>query len=254
LAAELLEPLSWDTQHLGRPVARIRARRVRDHELDAVLCAARAAGIALVYWQAETSMKPDAALLNCHGGALVDRKAVFWAELDSLVRPGAAIDDFIIAESSSGSVSEALFELAIAAGRFSRFRVDMRYPRAKFEALYRQWLERSLRREIADCVYFAQPRQTSETPLGLVTVAVQGGEGSIGLIAVHTVAQRRGLASRLLGAAHEFMRQRGATSAKVVTQLANEPACRLYERAGYDLVEVSDFYHFWLHPARMLAA
>ena len=39
--------------------------------------------------------------------------------------------------------------LAIAAGEYSRFAVDRRFPREKSESLYRIWIQRSVSGEIA---------------------------------------------------------------------------------------------------------
>ena len=41
----------------------------------------------------------------------------------------------------------------------------------------------------------------------------------------------------------------GASRAIVVTQLDNASACRLYERSGYRLADLRNFYHFWPQEA-----
>ena len=55
----------------------------------------------------------------------------------------------------------------------------------------------------------------------------------------------RGIGSRLIGAAHDWMLSRGASKATVVTQGANLPACALYRRAGYTIEHAENYYHFW---------
>ena len=79
----------------------------------------------------------------------------------------------------------------------------------------------------------------------MVTVAVEGRAGRIGLIAVDAALRGRGLGGVLLRAAHQFMVRRGCDHALVTTQRDNVPACRLYEQAGYVIDTARNVYHFW---------
>jgi len=140
--------------------------------------------------------------------------------------------------------------LSLAAGVYSRFHCDPRFPRDKFEELYRIWIERSVRRELADVVLVARDAtEPTSGLLGMVTVSAAEAAGSIGLIAVAEMARGRGVGRRLIEAAHVWMRQCDAVEGRVVTQRANLPACRLYERAGYRLSTVEHYYHFWPQAA-----
>jgi dTDP-4-amino-4,6-dideoxy-D-galactose acyltransferase len=245
--ADLLEHLDWDTAHFEIPVARIPSPSLSDDELDQALQQAQESGVELVYWATHSERKVPASLLHRHGGNLVDRKAVFRARLADLPAPQfiPGRDDVVILETAPGPASEALLALAVEAGRFSRFHVDPNIPCGKFDALYRIWMERSMRRELADVVLVACRAADPRKPLGMITLSMKRGESMTGLIAVHGAARGRGIGTRLIAAANQIRRQRGVIELSVVTQLANEPACRLYQRAGYRLAEVSHFYHFW---------
>jgi dTDP-4-amino-4,6-dideoxy-D-galactose acyltransferase len=159
--------------------------------------------------------------------------------------------EFAITEVPPGPASEALTALAVEAGSFSRFGVDPHIPRERFVALYRQWMERSTRRELAETVLAACRPEEPDVPLGMVTLALNRGEGVTGLIAVHKAARGRGIGARLLAADHDIRRQRGVSEMSVATQLANESACRLYRHAGYRLAEVNNMYHFWPQRAKV---
>ncbi len=128
---------------------------------------------------------------------------------------------------------------------YSRFGVDNRIPPDKFEELYRVWIERSVRREIADDVLVVTNGAGVESLAGMVTVKVTEGVGNIGLIAVSEEYRGQGIGSLLVQAAHHWMYRRHASEMNVITQRANAPACRLYERTGYSLASVQYYYHFW---------
>jgi dTDP-4-amino-4,6-dideoxy-D-galactose acyltransferase len=147
-----------------------------------------------------------------------------------------------------------LVELAIMAGEYSRFRTDPQFPPELFRKLYRAWIERSVRGEIADIVLVASA--DTARMAGMVTASLAGSQGSIGLFAVAADVRGRGIGRALLSAAHRWMRTLGGTHSQVVSQRANQPASRLYQRMDYTIASVRDVYHFWLSdvPTRPSAA
>lgn len=234
----------WDSDHFGFPVAQIDSPELQVPELENVLHAAELQGVRLVYWPAQPGVQVPPPLLRQYGGALVDRKVTYGKELaaeqEQRDAPAAAAR---VREYPPGPATPRLVELAVQAGGHSRFRVDARIPQERCEALYALWMQRSALRELAGTVLVAGEEVA---PAGMITVSVDDGCGSIGLIAVAPEARGQGIASELLLAAHRWMQDQGAGRATVVTQQTNLPACRLYERAGYRPVDVKHFYHFWL--------
>jgi dTDP-4-amino-4,6-dideoxy-D-galactose acyltransferase len=246
--AQPLVPLAWDTQHFGFPVAEIRQTTLSDEDLSQTLDLARRQGVVLAYWSTEAERKLPSGLLQAHGGKRADQKATFVAELSP---------DQVLAEAETGAArprisfyppaepTPRLFALAIAAGEHSRFARDDLVPRDRFEAMYRIWLQRSIQGELADAVLVATLSGADREPAGLVTVCHHGQEAQIRLLAVLGSVRGLGLGSFLMKAAHRWMAGRGVLRSSVVTQLTNEPACKLYRRNGYHLHEVKNVYHFW---------
>jgi len=254
--------LEWDSDHFGFSVARLWPSDASESGLAVVLARARRQGVVMAVWTTGPEMRVSRELLSDFHGDLVDEKSTFAGELATLstakcsetssLRDGslcenhATASNAIIQPYSEATASEKLLALSIAAGIYSRFNCDPRFPREKFEELYRIWMERSVRRELADMVFVARDATSPTSGLmGMVTVSVADGVGSIGLIAVGQKARGRGVGTRLIDAAHDWMREHGAVDARVVTQGANLPACKLYERAGYRLASVEHYYHFW---------
>jgi dTDP-4-amino-4,6-dideoxy-D-galactose acyltransferase len=54
------------------------------------------------------------------------------------------------------------------------------------------------------------------------------------------------LGLHLVCAAQAKFIEAGYRIGQVVTQLDNVAACRLYEKCGYHLEKLENFYHFWL--------
>jgi ribosomal protein S18 acetylase RimI-like enzyme len=209
---------------------------------------ARRAGIKLVYWPIDPGLPVPDALLAEYAGRLVDRKATYRSDLSAADRCKAleVPERLRVGEYPRGPASAALRSLAVAAGEYSRFRTDPDIAEEKFVGLYTTWIERSARRELADVVLVAEELRDGEL-VGMVTVATEADTGDIGLIAIAGGERGRRLGRLLVRAAQEWMIGHGCRRSRVVTQLANTAAGRLYERCGYRLYEVKDYYHFWPH-------
>ena len=238
-----LSPRSWDTNFFGFSVAEIEGRELDDDSLAAHLLAARRDGIELVYWRANLGREPVPDLLTRFAGQLVDRRVVYRLPLEEADLGGVSTSGYAVREQQPGPATPELIELAIAAGAFSRFKADRRFPEALFEALYRTWMERSAAREIADVVLVAANQAGSI--LGMSTISVDGETATIGLISVRQEARGRGIGRALVASCHRWMADRGVYESRVATQQLNEHACRLYERSGYRIADRSLVYHFW---------
>jgi dTDP-4-amino-4,6-dideoxy-D-galactose acyltransferase len=237
-------PLAWDTAHFGIPVGRIETPETADEGLAALLGEARRAGYQLVYWATEPSHPVSPTLLDQFCGSLVDRKVAYHREL--VPTTSAELPDAVgMEEYPATEPTPRLIELAVAAGRYSRFAADPHLRPGLFESLYEKWIRRSTRREIADTVLVTYELDRPDEVLGMITVAQSGASARIGLVAVHESGRGRGLGLALLQAAQCWMLKHGVSQATVVTQAANVPACRCYEKAGYRLGHTRHHYHFW---------
>lgn len=238
-----IERLEWDSTHFGFEVFSVRDPGAEDEALRSALEGCRQREATLVYWNADPGRAAMPTTLEIFCGALVDEKTTYGRVLEQEggeERPRGG-ERFSL---RTGPPCAELVELALAAGEYSRFRVDQRMPRQVFPALYEAWILRSCSGEIADAVI--ESRSVAGTLDGMVTVAIDGRVGSIGLIAVHSRARGRGFGRALVREAERFMRVRGANRATVVTQGANRAACRLYESCGYDVIAIANVHHFWL--------
>jgi dTDP-4-amino-4,6-dideoxy-D-galactose acyltransferase len=257
--APLVARLDWESDHFGVPAARLTDAALDDASLEAALQQARGQGVQWLVWATDGTRSAGPSLLERFAGHLVDRKATFVRSLVSAetIADDCRPDASPVVEYTAAVASEALVDLAVASGEYSRFRLDPMLSDERFVAMYRRWIERSVAKELADAVLVVEcrdiPGSAGRTLAGMISVSESRGVGSIGLVAVAAAARGRGIGSKLIQGAHQWMRGRGAREARVVTQMVNTPACRLYERAGYQLARVQHIYHFWPQAVRPLS-
>ena len=236
----LFEILEWDSQFFGWKVARLNDPKLSVSELPPVLSALNAQGARLVYWARAEALNDDEAVAL--GGRLVDEKTTYAMDLRSC--PDIALADVQGVEPHDPSMPKAdLIALALQSAAYSRFGVDPDIPTEKAQGLYRIWMERSLRREIAQEVLVLRE---GERVVGMVTLGEKSGRADIGLIAVDASSRGKQHGQKLVRAAQQWFVAQGHERAQVVTQGRNAPACRLYEKCGYALEKREYFYHFWL--------
>jgi GNAT superfamily N-acetyltransferase len=245
-SAASLRRLNWDTAHFGIPVAEIAAPDLTNDELRTALTTARADGLQLVYWATHRHRELPTDLLHEFQGLAVNHRVKFAASLDLIGqrRSNLSCGD-TVREFPRGPATRELLDLAVVAGGHSRFQVDPRIPDVQFRQLYETWMKRSTMQELADVVMVAVPQGCADEIVGTITLSETAGAGQIGLLAVREDHRGKGVATRLMTAAHEWLRQRGASELNVVTQLENREACGLHSRWNCEVVEVRLWFHFW---------
>ncbi|MEN9807777.1 MAG: hypothetical protein RL756_2297 [Pseudomonadota bacterium] len=234
------EILEWDSEFFGFSVARISNSSLDGEALNDVLSDLRKVGTTLVYWPAASRV--DAEMMSDLGGTLVDQKTTYVVDLIAQQDMTANADTSIAPVKATTSVSD-LESLAVQAGEHSRFAVDPRIPRERFEALYRAWIHQALNQQGSGEVLI---NGENDRASGMITCGNKNGRGDIGLLAVDASQRGKGLGAKLVRAAQRWFLQKGFRVGQVVTQGSNRAACDLYSRCGYRVDTVEFFYHIWL--------
>ena len=231
--------LEWDSVFFGFTVARITTPDLDATQLPPLIDVLRKAGVHLAYWPASSTTTEATLQVAAElGGRLVDRKITFFAELTALPPAGPHTAE-VVPYAPPMPVAE-LEALAVQCGSHSRFAVDPSIPRQKFIELYRTWMNRSLRKEIASEVLVIREQ-------GMVAGVITLGAGlQRGLVAVHEQFRGRGFGESLVRAGQRWRFMQGERCARKVTQQANAAACRLYTKCGYSVEKTEPFVHFWL--------
>lgn len=139
-------------------------------------------------------------------------------------------------------LDEAVVNIGLQSGIYSRFNTDKRFGHDNFVRLYHEWMNRSIDREIACEVFVALNGNRVD---GVITVGEKDGCADIGLLAVNEVARGQGMGQALVATVENYCVQHGYDELQVVTQKANAPACRFYEACGFVPLDVINIYHLW---------
>ncbi len=243
-----VEQLPWDSKILGFPAGRIAwwldkepngdfSRR--ENLLRASLRAARSAGVRYLVARIRSSDRGGAQLLERNGFELVDALLTFGLDMAEFSAAPREMPGSVRCERWAADDLPALCEIAASSFIFDRFHGDPAVGRVKADELHVQWLEDSCA-GFADAVLVAH----GDEPMGFTTLKVDKlaqavcgvAVGTIVLVATSIEHRRKGIARSLTLAAVHWFRKAGCAWVEVATQLANVPASRVYQSAGFQLV------------------
>jgi len=232
--------LDWDSNFFGIRVGRIIQSHLETKELSEILSELQKHQVRLAYWPSDRKIEVD--LATKLGGFLADRKTTFAMDFRSVDFDKIISTDIVEPYTVSMSMAD-LEGLAIQSGEYSRFAIDPNLPNDKFVSLYKIWVNRSVRKEIASEVLLIRD---CDQIVGMITLGEKNARGDIGLIAVDGNYRSNKHGEKLVRAAQRWFAAHGYEYGQVVTQGQNTPACNLYKKCGYSVEQVEYFYHFWL--------
>ncbi|MDG1279200.1 MAG: GNAT family N-acetyltransferase [Algoriphagus sp.] len=129
-----------------------------------------------------------------------------------------------------------LQDLAFQSGVYSRFKIDRRLNHLEFEKLYSTWIQKAFDEDFI---------LTDSDLNGMITCSIQEEKASIGLFAVSEKSKKTGLGTKLIQAAEETAQINGGKSLLIATQAANNAACKLYFKLGYQLLSSTSIFHYY---------
>jgi len=232
--------LPWDSQFFNARIARVRGGVLTPALLASAEAWCRNERIDCLYFLSDRVDDAAGAWLEGAGFVHVDTRVTLAASLAPV--PAASVGG--VRQANDDDIP-GLREIAAATHHATRFYADRRLAAAA-DAMYAFWIENSVK---DPSIHVLVPDASPVS--GYITCyEAQVGSGQIGLLGVAAAARGRGHAGRLVGAALEWMIERGMTTATVVTQGRNEAARRVYERCGFAPSLEQRWYHRWFTPGR----
>lgn len=229
-----IEGLTWDSNFLGLRVGRSELSNSETVNIDLLK------EWDLVYIYLQPGDEANHEILAQHKVLLADRKIQFSMDLP---REWSGDKDPAIYAYQAGVEDQELIELGIQSGIWSRFNIDPDFGKENFQSLYRQWMRNSIDQLIADEVFVY--RNEMGKPVGVITLANKHGFSDIGILAVDEASRGKNIGRRLVNRAKEFAIEHHQPVLGVVTQEANQNACKFYENCGFHINSKVHIFHYW---------
>jgi len=172
------------------------------------------------------------------GGILVDKKVTFVQQIPP--SPYQYSENVVLY--SESEPTKEIIELGLASGIYSRFKIDPHFKNNEFERLYEIWIRNSTNKTIAKHVI---TYQKDGKYIGLLTLGEKNKRADIGILAVNEQYRGLGIGKVMIQKAFELSVQMGHSQLQVVTQRANENACKFYESVGFKIDTIENIYHLW---------
>lgn len=223
----MIKKLTWDSDFFGLQVGEYTLSE-SDEELQSE-------DFDVIYVKGQNGIERN---LLAYTKTFEETKVVYSKNLQN-----TALDDSAIVPFDSDRFNiEVLYDLAYVSGEQSRFNLDPQFGRARFEKLYRQWVDNSINKTYANGVYVYLEQ---EEIIGMITYAVDDNQGKVGLLAVAPNNQGKGIGQKLVQFVEASLSEEGIKSIEIPTQLSNVGACRFYEKLGYIVKEKMNIKHYW---------
>ena len=235
MTIENFRHLDWDTKFFNFKVGEIKNIDISETELEIGLNSLKDRGYVLIYLFLSNEIQHK---LSSYSLKLVDKK-ITYSKIIS--KQQFAVEN--IQKYNLQYPNQDLLNLAIESGVYSRFNVDENIKNEKYHELYKQWIINSVNKKIAKEVLIYN--QGSDIA-GMITLGEKNNKGDIGIIAVNKDYRGNRIASKLIGSAEKYFANLGYSELQVVTQGNNIPACKLYEKLGFNIEKTEYVYHIWL--------
>jgi len=233
--------LTWDSEFFKLKIAALRTPGFfNPPDLEELVNKLKEEGFQLLYLYVSPEDQATIAFAAAQGWRLVDEKITYSLDLSNVseFQPTGEVVAF-----TAPIASEELVSLAIQSAVWSRFKTDPNFPPEAHRKLYREWIENSVKGQLADSV---QVHQTEGQTDGLVTIKVTDNIGIIGLIGVDQSVRGRGIGTQLISATINYCLARQVKQIRVDTQKQNAAACRFYEKNNFQINDLINVYHLWL--------
>jgi len=230
-----IKHLSWDSNFFAKKIGKIICNN--PVELPNLLNKAKYDNYELIYVFGNENCYVENEIVKRYNGKLMDKKVLYQKKITGLLPLLEQIENY------TGNLTKELEELAYVSGGYSRFKLDKNFRKDNFYQMYKIWIERSIKKEIADNVFVVKGDNTIK---GMVTLKIEGNTGRIGLIAITLANQGKGYGKALINTCENELLRKNIVNLEVATQIDNTQACRFYEKCDFKIKEVTNIYHFWI--------
>jgi len=232
-----IEKLHWDSIFFEYPIGKIEIKELHIEQYDDFMANIYKSGMKLIYVFPLDQISKNT--LTANKIPLIDTKVIFEKKDNFIIRNIENIKSYDNTEKYL-----TIEKLAFLSGKFSRFKKDINFTKNEFHKLYTEWIKKSICKEIAtDVLVF----KDADRIIGFVSYKIdQSNNIIIGLIAVDTDTQSKGIGKTLMQSIENIAVQNNINKIFVSTQLDNKQAMAFYQSNGYKIKEQKEIYHLWM--------
>jgi dTDP-4-amino-4,6-dideoxy-D-galactose acyltransferase len=233
------EILQWDSDLFGFKIAKIVFEDTLNDNFHELIHKLKENNVKLIYCFIKPGNSFSQKLIEKYKAFQVDEKITYTQNIENkeiIVNPNIIVY-------KKGKINSKLISLAIQSSEYSRFRIDKHFPENSCDKLYAQWITNSVKNIFDNAVYVYQEDDNIK---GLVTLKDKPDAGTISIIGVDKGERGKNIGTELIHAAFFHYKQMNLSKIDVVTQKANQPACKFYEKNGFKIEFIENIYHIWL--------
>ena len=231
----------WDSGFFGYRIAEISVNHLTPKNIDTIMRWCGEQNIDCLYFFAEADDVETVRIAESNQFSFVDIRLTLEKQLRRASMQEHESPNSIIRLSASGDIS-SLKAIAGKSHYDSRFYYDPNFPKARCDALYETWIEKSCQ-GYADAVIVAEIKEQAVAYISCHLL--EQGIGKMGLLGVSADAQGKGLGTSLMHASLQWFVDQEIRQVIVITQGRNINAQRLYQKWGFRTQSVQLVYHRW---------
>ena len=225
----------WDSDFFGYPVAFIEGDG-QLAEFENLIGRMRLEKVQLAYWFFDKHENEKKQIADHFKGIAVHNRLTHQFDTEN-----KSAEDF-----KSNQIEflknwdDALFQLILECGNFSRFKVDKKFGEEVYIKLYRRWTEEMLAHQIV--MGFISGNKI----LGSAVVEIKDAIAALHFLAVSLSSRNTGIGRQLTRSVIQTAYENKCSSVVVYTHRINTPVWKLFEAEGFQLIKEESVYHFWL--------
>lgn len=231
--------LKWDSNFFGFTVAKIITDKLNFKDLKKILTDLKKRNVSLAYFASDSANKDLQKAAKSLGGFLTGQKITYILDLKSIPAK-SSVSAVPVEEYDKVKPNNDLIRLILQGGVYSRFHVDPKISDKQYRDLFTLWISNSTKNNTIFVI------KRNDRIVAFVSLNEKDKRGNFDFITVDKSFRGRGFGNALLYNAHKWFVSKGYDIAQAVTQRENVVACNVYEKHGYHIEKIENFYHFWM--------
>jgi len=239
-----LKYLKWDSDFFGFKIGRMDIKCLDKATFSKHLSDIKEQSYKLVYFFVDPDDQISNKNLIDSGASLVDQKIIFEIDLNYIKCIKPEQQNIHQIDINSSFNLERLEAIALQCGEYSRFYIDKNFGYELYARLYKEWLHKSIKKDIADQVFIYEE---NDLLTGFISVSKKEKEGNIGLLCVDKMSRGKSIGKKMIYTVFDYLIQKDIMKVNVATQLNNISGCNFYKNVGFTQTSVTNIYHYWFN-------